>query len=220
MEQAPPLPEIYQGQFGDYTITAADRRGVVLYRLGLIMAALAFATGTGLGLTFGHETSVVYILSGLYTLFWLSLGLSLATIHIYLIPLHRLLQGFWLVGGLASLAVAHYLDGPFFVALVQHPQTLWGTGFTFAALTGIYFKEAFCFNRLETKLLTPLVPLLLLGHLFNLLPLLSKQILLGAWAVLFVVFALRKAIQPLVPDIGDKSVFDYLKQGQQTSSAV
>ncbi|MEO0834560.1 MAG: DUF2301 domain-containing membrane protein, partial [Cyanobacteria bacterium J06642_3] len=26
-------------------------------------------------------------------------------------------------------------------------------------------KEAFCFNRLETKILTPIVPLLLLGHM-------------------------------------------------------
>ncbi|MGB6017805.1 MAG: DUF2301 domain-containing membrane protein [Nodosilinea sp.] len=25
-------------------------------------------------------------------------------------------------------------------------------------------------------------------------------------------FALRKAVQPIVPDIGDKSVFTYLKQ--------
>jgi uncharacterized integral membrane protein len=94
---------------------------------------------------------------------------------------------------------------------MEQPQVLWGIGFTFAALTGIFFKEAFCFNRLETKLLTPLVPLLLLGHLFGWLPLGTEQLLLAAWAVLFVVFALRKAVQPIVPDIGDKSVFAYLK---------
>ena len=77
---------------------------------------------------------------------------------------------------------------------------------------GIFFKEAFCFDRIETKLLTPLVPLLLLGHLFGVLPLLARQILLTVWAILFLVFALRKAVQPIVPDIGDKSVFAYLKQ--------
>jgi len=220
MDPATTASDVYQGQFGEYTITAADRRGVVLYRAGLMGAALAFALGTGLGLAYPDRPPILYSLSGLYTLFWLSLGLSLATIHIYLIPLHRLLQGFWLVGGLAALAVAHYIEGPFLAAVVQYPQTLWGIGFTFAALTGIYFKEAFCFNRLETKLLTPLVPLLLLGHLFNVLPGFSKQILMGAWAILFLVFALRKAMQPLVPDIGDKSVFDYLKNGQQTPTAV
>jgi uncharacterized integral membrane protein len=220
MDQPTQPAEVYQGQFGEYTITAADRRGVVLYRTGLALAALAFAGGTGLGLALPENQTVVYSLSGLYTLFWLSLGLSLATIHIYLIPLHRLLQGFWLVGGLASLAVAHYGEGPFIATVVTSPQTLLGVGFTFAALTGIFFKEAFCFDRLETKLLTPMVPLLLLGHLFNLLPLAVEQALLSLWAVLFLVFALRKALQPLVPDIGDKSVFEYLKHGQQSSSMV
>ena len=214
MESFTPPEEVYQGQFGQYTITATDRRGVVLYRIGLITAALAFAVGTGLGLACPENTSVVYSLSGLYTLFWFGLGLSLLTIHIYLIPLHRLLQGFLVVGGLASLGVAHYWDGPFVSTVIQHPYTLLGVGFTFAALTGIYFKEAFCFNRLETKLLTPLVPVLLLGHLFNILPPTGEKILLALWALLFLVFALRKAVQPLVPDIGDKSVFDYLKQGQ------
>jgi uncharacterized integral membrane protein len=219
MNQPAQPTEVYQGQFGEYTITPGDRRGVVLYRTGLAVAALAFAVGTGLGLVLPTNPTVVYSLSSLYTLFWLSLGLSLATIHIYLIPLHRLLQGFWLVGGLASLAVAHYGQGPFVETVVTSPQTLLGVGFTFAALTGIFFKEAFCFNRFETKLLTPIVPLLLLGHLFNLLPPTAEQVLVSLWAILFLVFALRKALQPLVPDIGDKSVFDHLKHGQQPSSA-
>ncbi|HBE29760.1 MAG TPA: hypothetical protein DD990_00025, partial [Cyanobacteria bacterium UBA11368] len=68
---------------------------------------------------------------------------------------------------------------------------------------GIYFKEAFCFDRFETKLLTPLVPILLLGHLFGVLPLNGEQFLLGLWAILFIVFALRKSIQAIPPDIGD-----------------
>jgi uncharacterized integral membrane protein len=91
-------------------------------------------------------------------------------------------------------------------------------GFTFAALTGIYFKEAFCFNRFETKFLTPLVPFLLLGHLFHFVPDYWKAILLAFWALNFTIFALRKLFQPIPDDIGDKSVFDYLKQQRQTSS--
>jgi uncharacterized integral membrane protein len=93
----------------------------------------------------------------------------------------------------------------------NHPLTLLGVGFTFVALTGLFFKEAFCFNRLETKLLTPLIPLLLMGHLVGVLPVQAERVLLGLWAVLFVVFALRKSLQPIPPDIGDKSVFAYLK---------
>ncbi|MEM8810177.1 MAG: DUF2301 domain-containing membrane protein, partial [Cyanobacteria bacterium P01_G01_bin.38] len=88
----------------------------------------------------------------------------------------------------------------------------------FAALTGIFFKEAFCFNRFETKFLTPIVPLLLLGHLSAILPVTVERGLLATWAGLFVIFALRKVIQAIPPDIGDKSVFDYLAQQRTVQS--
>lgn len=199
---------VYHGQFGDYTLTPADLQGVRVYRLGLAISAIAFAGGASLGLGFFYHPALPSLISGCYGLFWLALGLSLATIHIYMVALHRLLQGFWLIGGIASLAITYAFKTPLAQTVVEHPQTLWGIGFTFAALTGIYFKEAFCFNRLETKLLTPLVPLILLGHLLGWLSLPVKQGLLGVWALLFLVFALRKLTQPLIPDIGDKSVFE------------
>ncbi|PSR19787.1 hypothetical protein C8255_00890 [filamentous cyanobacterium CCP3] len=210
-------PVVYAGQFGDYTITEADRRGVVLYRAGLMVAALTFGAGAAIALFFPCNSTLVQAISALYTLFWLGLGLSLVTIHIYLVPLHRLLQAAWLGGGAASLVLSHGIDGPLAQTVMQTPAVLWGLGFTFVALTGIFFKEAFCFDRLETKLLTPLVPLLLLGHLAGWLPLRVEQGLLAVWAVLFLVFALRKVVQPIVPDIGDKSVFTYLKQQRSAS---
>lgn len=206
-----PSPREYEGQFGTFTITPKDRYGVVIYRLGLLTAGLCFGLGTGLVLGVGPQDWVLHSLSWLFSGFWLALGVSLFTIHIYLLPLHRALQVFWAIGGIAALLVAHAWPTPFLQTVYEHPATIWGIGFSFAALTGIFFKEAFCFNRLETKALTPLVPLLLLGHLSGLLPLTWEQGLLFAWALLFGVFALRKCLQPIDPDIGDKSVFDYLK---------
>jgi uncharacterized integral membrane protein len=134
-------------------------------------------------------------------------------------PLHRLLQIFWGIGSIAAIAVALYSNQPLAVSIYNQPAALFGVGFTFAALTGIYFKEAFCFNRLETKVLTPAVPLLLLGHLLGILPTQLERVLLGIWAFLFVVFAVRKAVQAIPPDIGDKSVFAYLKQAQSSAKA-
>jgi uncharacterized integral membrane protein len=128
--------------------------------------------------------------------------------------LHRLLQIFWLIGSIAALAIGHFDNLPFAVTVYNQPLTLLGVGFTFAALTGIYFKEAFCFHRLETKVLTPIVPLLLLGHLFRILPIVIEETLLATWAILFLVFALRKVVQAIPPDIGDKSVFTYLKSNK------
>ena len=211
-------PITYQGQFGSFTIEEDDRRDVILYRTGLAIATLCFVVGT-IGVFWqGEALWLLQGLSVLYTLFWLGLGLSLLKIHIYLKPLHRLLQGFWLIGGMASLAIAHFSPDPFVLTVYEQPIYLWGVGFTFAALTGIFFKEAFCFNRLETKLLTPLVPFLLLGHLFHFIPAPWEGVLLMMWAVNFAIFALRKGLQPIPPDIGDKSVFDYLAKRQQAST--
>ena len=204
-------PEVYQGQFGPFTIEAHDRREVMLYRAGLAIAALSLSAGLMIFLKWGNTPWALQSLSIGYSIFWLGLGLSLWMIHIYLKPLHRLLQGFWLVGGMTSLAIAHQFSEPFAQTIYQHPMTLWGVGFTFAALTGIYFKEAFCFNRLETKLLTPLVPFLLLGHLFGWWSDDLKLVMIGIWAIAFDIFAWRKVMQPIPPDIGDKSVFEYLK---------
>jgi uncharacterized integral membrane protein len=210
---------VYQGQFGEFTITDKDRQEVILYRTGLAISGLSFALGVALILGIGANTIVYQGLTILFGLFSLGMGLSLWKIHIYLKPLHRALQVFWLIGNIAALLALIYSPEPLGVFVYYHPWSLWGVGFIFAALTGIFFKEAFCFNRLETKFLVPLVPLLLLGHLFSVLPLMAARIMLGIWAGLFLVFVLRKVVQPIPPDIGDKSVFSYLERSQKNQSS-
>ncbi|MBM0743343.1 DUF2301 domain-containing membrane protein [Phormidium sp. CLA17] len=211
-------PIVYQGQFGNFTILESDRREVIFYRGGLMLAAVCFAISTGLVLWQGNNFTSLHWVSGLYSIFCVGLGVSLWMIHIYLKPLHQALQVFWLVGVVASIAIAHNSPEPFALTVYTYPLTILGVGFVFAALTGIFFKEAVCFNRLEAKVLTPLVPLLLLGHLLNWLSPEVERGLLVSWAILFGVFAFRKVIQPIPPDIGDKSVFDYLKSGAQKQS--
>ncbi|PIG91193.1 DUF2301 domain-containing membrane protein [Gloeocapsopsis sp. IPPAS B-1203] len=208
---------VYQGQFGEFTINEGDRTGVIVYRTGLMVAALSFALGSALVLL-NHNAVNLQILTPLFACFCIALGVSLFTIHIYLAALHRLLQIFWAIGTLSAVFFAVSSVEPLALTIYNHPTSLFGVGFVFAALTGIYFKEAFCFDRLETKVLTPLVPILLLGHILQVLPVQLEQIMLAGWATLFVVFALRKVIQPIPPDIGDKSVFVYLKQQRFKSS--
>ncbi|NJL65214.1 MAG: DUF2301 domain-containing membrane protein [Methylacidiphilales bacterium] len=209
--------EVYQGQFGEFTIDESDRKGVIIYRAGLMVAALCFAAGSGLVL-FSNNPGIYWLLTPLYTGFGIALGVSLLTIHIYMAVLHRVLQAFWLIGAIAAFVIAHTDPEPFVVTVYTNPLTILGVGFTFAALTGIFFKEAFCFNRFETKFLTFIVPSLLLGHMLGVLPLLGEKVLLGIWASLFLVFAARKVVQEIPPDIGDKSVFDYLKTKRSVST--
>ena len=205
-------PEVYQGQFGEFTITQSDRLSVIIYRAGLVTAALSFTLGSCLILWQGTTPLVLQILTFLFGTFSLGLAISLTTIHIYLAPLHRFLQISWLIGTATAIVLALQNSEPLALFVYNHPFTLLGIGFTFVALTGIYFKEAFCFNRLETKFLTPLVPFLLLGHIAGILPTNIEQLLLISWTILFLVFVLRKVVQPIPPDIGDKSVFAYIKE--------
>ncbi len=209
-------PEVYEGQFGSFTVEASDRQEVILYRAGLAVAAASFVIAV-LCVFFAPDIAP-WVSTVCYALMWLALGLSFFKIHIYLRALHRALQVFWAIGGVASVAIALRYPGPLALTAYQQPLTILGIGFTFAALTGIFVKEAFCFNRLETKFLVILVPGLLLGHMAGLLSADTEQGMLAIWAGLFAIFALRKAIQPIPPDIGDKSVFEYLeKQRQQVA---
>lgn len=54
------IPVIYQGQFGNYTINDRDRQGVIIYRIGLIIAALCFTLATGLVLFQLNTQGVFY----------------------------------------------------------------------------------------------------------------------------------------------------------------
>jgi uncharacterized integral membrane protein len=205
--------DIYQGQFGAFTITASDRQSVIIYRSALMMAAICFATATTsiLWRSPNINSDTLELVNWLYIGFSVALGIALATIHIYLAILHRALQLFLAIGSIVAIILTSQTHQSIAQIIYQQPLTILGIGFTFAALTGIFFKEAFCFNRFETKILTFLVPILLLGHLTNLLPPNIESILLATWAGLFLIFAIRKAIQSIPPDIGDKSVFEHLK---------
>jgi len=208
--------DVYEGQFGPFTIEQSDRTEVVLYRAGLAIAAGSFAIAV-LSLFFAPNMAAV-VSTICYGFLWAGLGLSLFKIHIYVRPLHRALQLFWAIGGFTSLLIALRISTPLALTAYQQPLTILGIGFTFAALTGIFFKEAFCFNRLETKFLVVLVPGLLLGHMAGFLSVGTEQNMLIAWSVLFGVFAFRKVIQPIPPDIGDKSVFAYLEKERQQAA--
>jgi uncharacterized integral membrane protein len=206
--------EVYQGQFGTFTITDRDRQGVIIYRSALAIAAICFGVGTIailLPLDTFDRSNIFNSITGLYICFSIALWIALAKIHIYLAVLHRALQIFLVIGCISAIVIGSQSPDPLVLTVYQQPMMLLGIGFTFVALTGIFFKEAFCFNRFETKILTLIVPLLLLGHLIHALPQTAEAILLATWAGLFLVFAIRKVVQPIPPDIGDKSVFDYLE---------
>jgi uncharacterized integral membrane protein len=149
------------------------------------------------------------------------LGLALRWIHIYLRPLHRLLQLFWLAGCLGAVVLAARV-GPagLLPALAEQPLWILAVGPLFAALAGIGFKEFFCFRRPEAIGVTLLLPVALLGGLVGVLGAESTLALLAVQAALLVVLCLRKFPMPAAADVGDKSVFEWLEQQRQQPVAL
>ncbi|WP_413442283.1 DUF2301 domain-containing membrane protein [Synechococcus sp. MIT S1220] len=203
----------FEGVYGEYTITDDDRREVKSYRIALLISGLSFSAGLAQWWQLGATWAWLWVipLAG-------GVGLALNWIHIYLRPLHKALQIFWLLGcgGWGLLLWVAGTDQAL-VLLNSSPVWLLAVGPLFAALAGIGFKEFFCFQRPEAIGLTLLLPMALLGRLVGLI---SGSVcfgLLAAAALMLVVLALRKFGIDAAADVGDKSVFAYL-DAQATSS--
>ena len=207
--------ERYEGAYGPFTITETDRREVLGYRLALLTAAVAELALLAQWHWFGPTLLWPWLLP-----LAAGLGLALRWIHIYLRPLHRALQLFWLLGclGWVALAVAAGPSG-MATALAADGRWIWAVGPFFAALAGIGFKEFFCFRRAEAVGVTLLLPIALLGRLTGLLSAEACGLLLVLQAALLLVLCLRKFPMPAAADVGDKSVFAYLEAQRRPSNA-
>jgi uncharacterized integral membrane protein len=214
-EAALPAEERYEGVYGPFTITEVDRREVLGYRLALLTLAIAQAALLAQWRWLGPQLLWPWLLP-----MAAGLGLALRWIHIYLRPLHRALQLFWLLGCLGLLGLAS-AAGPAAMAsaVAADGRWVWAIGPFFAALAGIGFKEFFCFRRPEAIGVTLLLPLALLGHLSGVIGAAACAALLGLQAALLLVLCLRKFPMPAAADVGDKSVFAYLEAQRRPSNA-
>jgi uncharacterized integral membrane protein len=204
----PSTDPVFEGMYGPFRITAADRRDVLAYRLALTAVAIG-----QLGLLLQWRQLGPGGVWPWLLLMAAGLGLALRWIHIYLLPLHRALQLFWLLGCLGGVALALKV-GPerILPALAEQPLWILAVGPFFAALSGVGFKEFFCFRRPEAIGVTLLLPVALLGRLAALLSPEATVRLLALQAVLLLVLCLRKFPMPAAADVGDKSVFTFLQQ--------
>ncbi|MFN9637890.1 MAG: DUF2301 domain-containing membrane protein [Synechococcaceae cyanobacterium] len=214
--QDPQADPVFEGVYGPYTITDDDRREVRSYRLALSAVAVAQLALLGQWRAVGPAAAWPWL--GVMAV---GLGLALRWIHIYLRPLHRLLQLFWLVGCLGAVVLAARV-GPagLLPALAEQPLWILAVGPLFAALAGIGFKEFFCFRRPEAIGVTLLLPVALLGRLAGLLTPGATLALLAVEATALLVLCLRKFPMPAAADVGDKSVFTWLEQQRQTAAAL
>ena len=200
----------FEGIYGKYKITYTDHIEVQRYRISVLFCGIAFCAGIGQWILIGPTFAWVWLIP-----IAIGLGLALKWIHIYLRPLHKTLQILWALGciGIGILLVGLGNEN-LLSKLASDPIWTLAIGPLFAALTGLGFKEFFCFRRPEAIGLTLLVPIGLLGHLLGLLSGEIVMALLSCSAFLLLILALRKFGMDAAADVGDKSVFDYLDRQQ------
>ncbi len=196
-----------QGVYGDFIVTSNDKKEVLFYRISILLCGLFFSIGIAQWIANGSHQIWIWLLG-----MSISMGFSLKWIHIYLRPLHQALTIFWVIGciGLAVLAY-HFGLTNIIYGLKENPKSILLIGPLFAALTGIGFKEFFCFRRIEAIGITVFIPIALIGYLTELANERFTFTMLLVSSLLLLIMGIRKFNLPAEADIGDKSVFDFLE---------
>ena len=196
-----------QGVYGDFIVTSSDKKEVLLYRLSILFCGLFFSIGISNWLYNGSNQTWIYLVG-----MSISIGLSLKWIHIYLRPLHQALIVLWLLGSIGFL-ILFYLYGLTNIIYVirENPKLILLIGPLFASLTGIGFKEFFCFRRIEAIGITIFIPIALIGYLTELVNERFTFAMLLISSLQLLTMGIRKFNLPAEADIGDKSVFDFLE---------
>tara|TARA_Y100001968_G_scaffold202116_1_gene185608 strand:- start:112 stop:774 length:663 start_codon:yes stop_codon:yes gene_type:complete len=204
-----------KGIYGDFIVTPNDKKEVLFYRLSILSCALFFSIGLMQWFTIGSNQAWIYF-SGLA----ISLGLSLKWIHIYLRPLHQALIFFWAIGCI-GLGIIGYKFGltNIIQTLKENPKLVFLVGPIFVSLTGVGFKEFFCFRRIEAIGITIFIPIAFIGHLTALTNETFTFALLFLSSILLLILGIRKFDLPAEADIGDKSVFDFLESQRKLKAS-
>lgn len=199
--------KVFQGFYGDYEITPDDELEVKKYRISLAISSVSFVLLIAQWILLGSDLAWIWIVPMVT-----AIGFALKWIHIYIIVLHRLLQVFWLIGvlGIIFLSTKYGIQNILNI-LESSPIFVIAIGPLFVALTGLGFKEFFCFRRIEAIGLTILLPISILGLISNLI---SPQIVISMLfiaSILMLIMSIRKFGTEASADIGDKSIFEKLK---------
>ncbi len=191
------MPEEYILQ----PLTREDRISVFLYRLGIGLTGLLMLFGAlALYFNFGEVWPVI-ILSCLY----LSVGLSVFNIHLYLGSLKRFLKGLYLLSIGFFLILLFIGRGNPWKPLFEMPFTVFFLLPLAGCIAFIGAKEAYCFRLLEGFIICLLLPFYILLWPFMSLDLRIYGLAINALLYLFL--SLRKAVMPLSFDIGDKTKY-------------
>lgn len=197
-------------------LTGGDRASVLIYRTGIALTAVLLVLGGFLFLRFlgfenwngfkgqTHDRWVnIYII-----LLYISAGMSVLTMHLYVKRFRRLIKGLYIIAVLALFFVLVQSSGRTGSVVFE---SQYGGLFLLPISICIGFigaKEAFCFRLNEGFLLAVLLPLFVLFLSSRALSPRGTGLMLLLISGVMVLFAVRKVPMPLHYDIGDKSAYE------------
>ncbi len=191
-------------------LSREDTITVVLYRTGIVLSAILVSGLAFLFVTASSDSGTAasspwgdVLAYGLYA----SVGMSVLFIHLYIGKFKRFLKNLFFIG-LACLAVLLFIGKGSLSGALMHTSD---SALLLLPLSGclgfVTAKEAFCFQLIEGYLLAVIMPLYLLLVSSKSLSSVGASYGLVLIAVMLAIFTLRKVIQPLAWDIGDKSAY-------------
>lgn len=188
-------------------LTRQDKFTVILYRAGIVMTTIIIAIIALASLKRNAANSSQW-LSLAIILLYISAGLSVFFIHLYVSAFHRALKKVY-YAAIAALAILFILgngDIPAAFADKSYSHLLL---IPLSACIGfVTAKEAFCFKLTEGYILALTMPVYLLALSVKAVDMKIAAYWLLIIAVLLVIFTLRKVSMPLHYDIGDKSAYN------------
>lgn len=191
-------------------LTREDKITVVIYRAGIVMSALIVALGAFLFFSSSFHNEALFTGAGITALLlalYVSVGLSVFFIHLYISKFHRVLKKVY-YAALAGLLLLFLLSGGDLTGAVASRHYLALLLLPLSGCLGfVTAKEAFCFKLIEGYILALVMPAYLFFFAVGALTGQGAASGLVFIAVLLVFFTLRKAFMPLHYDIGDKSAY-------------
>lgn len=191
-------------------LTREDKITVILYRTGIVMSSLIMAISAYLMLSFSNlqsDTSVGFKVTALIIMLYVSVGLSVFFIHLYVSRFKRALIRLYFLSILGLVALFIIGKGDLSAALAQKPFGLLLLIPLSVCLGFITAKEAFCFKLMEGYVLALIMPICLFLLSIRPMPASTISYVLALIAAMLVFFTLRKVFMPLHFDIGDKSAY-------------
>lgn len=193
-------------------LTKEDKVTVVIYRIGIVsltaiisfIAVLAFKGPSALDpMAISGASSIILLL-----LLYISVGLTVFFIHLYVGSYHRFLKKIFYVSVLCLAGLFIIGKGNPVVPLLRTPPYSVMLLIPLSLCIGfVTAKEAVCFRLFEGYIIAMIMPAYLFMYSLGVLDHKGASFILAFIAVMLVFFTFRKVFMPIHFDIGDKSAY-------------